>query len=134
MGEFTQKYGGSYTPYKASYNYPKQSVDRQLRSSRKAVLAQAQPKQRQERAKGQVKESKVNGNGNVCREVGKESGVEEEAKCYVCGKTGNVMRCSQCKSAFYCSREHQVSDWARHSKECASLAAKADENEKKNES
>ena len=43
---------------------------------------------------------------------------EDPAACYVCGKTGNVMRCSQCKQAFYCSREHQVEDWARHSKEC----------------
>ena len=42
----------------------------------------------------------------------------QAAACYVCGKTGNVMRCSQCKQAFYCSREHQVQDWARHSKEC----------------
>merc|ERR1712192_183089 len=42
---------------------------------------------------------------------------EEVARCYVCRKT-NVMRCSQCKAAFYCSREHQVRDWARHSKEC----------------
>ena len=30
-------------------------------------------------------------------------------QCRVCGKTGDaVMRCSNCKHAFYCSRDHQV--------------------------
>eukprot|EP00484_Ammonia_sp_Unknown_P022700 CAMPEP_0197027988 /NCGR_PEP_ID=MMETSP1384-20130603/7815_1 /TAXON_ID=29189 /ORGANISM="Ammonia sp." /LENGTH=744 /DNA_ID=CAMNT_0042456923 /DNA_START=89 /DNA_END=2323 /DNA_ORIENTATION=- len=47
-----------------------------------------------------------------------QSAAAAAAACFVCGKTGNVMRCSQCKSAFYCSREHQVNDWSRHSKEC----------------
>eukprot|EP00484_Ammonia_sp_Unknown_P028583 CAMPEP_0197036626 /NCGR_PEP_ID=MMETSP1384-20130603/14079_1 /TAXON_ID=29189 /ORGANISM="Ammonia sp." /LENGTH=822 /DNA_ID=CAMNT_0042466823 /DNA_START=81 /DNA_END=2549 /DNA_ORIENTATION=+ len=38
--------------------------------------------------------------------------------CFVCGRNENVMRCSQCKGTFYCSREHQIMDWPRHCHEC----------------
>merc|ERR1719203_976482 len=51
-------------------------------------------------------------------EKNEKTNVKEEAKCFVCGKTGKVMQCSQCKTARYCSREHQVQDWKRHAKEC----------------
>jgi len=29
-------------------------------------------------------------------------------QCAVCGKIDQIQRCSKCKKAFYCSREHQV--------------------------
>ena len=32
---------------------------------------------------------------------------QDTPKCAVCGKL-DVMRCSNCKHAYYCSREHQV--------------------------
>jgi len=36
---------------------------------------------------------------------------------------GDTLRaCSKCRSAFYCSREHQLQDWKRHKKECAKIA------------
>ena len=38
--------------------------------------------------------------------------------CLVCGKTDMLMRCSACKTAFYCSRSCQVVDWSRHCEEC----------------
>ena len=47
---------------------------------------------------------------------------EDVAKCLVCGKTSDLMRCSRCKAAIYCSQEHQHSDWARHSSECQQWA------------
>lgn len=39
-------------------------------------------------------------------------------KCILCGKSDNIMRCSKCKKAFYCSREHQVQHWPEHAAEC----------------
>ncbi|GAB6021106.1 hypothetical protein CHUAL_003739 [Chamberlinius hualienensis] len=38
--------------------------------------------------------------------------------CEVCGSVLNLQRCSQCKGAVYCSREHQISDWVRHKTRC----------------
>ena len=37
-----------------------------------------------------------------------------ECSCFVCGKKGDILRCSRCKKAFYCSWEHQITDWLRH--------------------
>ena len=38
--------------------------------------------------------------------------------CNVCGKKGKLFRCSKCKEARYCSREHQVEDWKTHKRVC----------------
>jgi len=38
--------------------------------------------------------------------------------CVLCGKQDNIMRCSKCKKAFYCSREHQVEHWPVHAAHC----------------
>jgi hypothetical protein len=38
--------------------------------------------------------------------------------CNVCGAKGELMRCSKCKQAKYCSREHQVEDWKTHKRYC----------------
>ena len=40
--------------------------------------------------------------------------------CNVCGVRGQLMRCSKCKQAKYCSREHQVEDWKTHRTVCGS--------------
>jgi hypothetical protein len=49
-----------------------------------------------------------------------EQGVEHPTKCidalkiscfFNCGKTGAMKRCSQCKCAYYCSRECQAAAW-----------------------
>jgi hypothetical protein len=34
-------------------------------------------------------------------------------KCTICGKQSTLI-CSACKQSYYCSREHQVSDWPNH--------------------
>ena len=39
-------------------------------------------------------------------------------KCAKCGTEENLSKCSQCKSVFYCSREHQKQDWKKHQKVC----------------
>lgn len=38
----------------------------------------------------------------------------------------NLRRCSHCKSAFYCSREHQRSDWRNHRTECKTIRSQID--------
>lgn len=44
---------------------------------------------------------------------------ENDPKCKVCKKPSKD-RCSRCKTARYCSRECQVSDWRTHKKTCGS--------------
>ncbi|XP_015190605.1 PREDICTED: hypoxia-inducible factor prolyl hydroxylase isoform X2 [Polistes dominula] len=38
--------------------------------------------------------------------------------CALCEKTEKLLRCSRCKSAFYCTKEHQKRDWKRHKEFC----------------
>ena len=38
--------------------------------------------------------------------------------CNVCGAKGKLFRCSRCKIARYCSKDHQVSDWQTHKNIC----------------
>lgn len=40
--------------------------------------------------------------------------------CCVCFQTENLLRCSRCKSVYYCSRDHQRKDWKRHKQNCPS--------------
>jgi hypothetical protein len=42
--------------------------------------------------------------------------------CKICGKEGNLLRCSRCKLVKYCTKEHQLSDWPEHKLECARMA------------
>lgn len=45
----------------------------------------------------------------------------DASRCKVCNKTEGVMACSRCKDEFYCSRQHQVSDWKNHKELCSQL-------------
>lgn len=40
--------------------------------------------------------------------------------CNVCDRTENLLRCSRCKSVYYCSKDHQRQDWKKHKPECSS--------------
>ena len=46
-------------------------------------------------------------------------GVHPGMKCMVCGRFERLLRCSRCKAAVYCSREHQRLDWKRHKSHCS---------------
>ena len=43
--------------------------------------------------------------------------------CHVCGSTQSLKRCAKCKTIFYCSREHQISDWKNHKVDCKARAS-----------
>eukprot|EP01083_Nonionella_stella_P151021 482077_1 len=46
-------------------------------------------------------------------------------KCGVCGISGKLLRCSGCNTVWYCSKEHQLSDWKlRHKRQCTRLDKK----------
>ncbi|KAJ8925863.1 hypothetical protein NQ315_009715 [Exocentrus adspersus] len=51
--------------------------------------------------------------------------------CVVCGASENLLRCSRCKSTFYCSKDHQKQDWKKHKIICTKPASKLDSVEKK---
>ena len=62
-------------------------------------------------------------------------------KCESCGVSGKLSRCSGCNAVWYCSKEHQISDWKlRHKQQCKRLdkninmqkAKKKEMNNKKN--
>ncbi|XP_030668548.1 egl nine homolog 1 isoform X1 [Nomascus leucogenys] len=38
--------------------------------------------------------------------------------CELCGKMENLLRCSRCRSSFYCCKEHQRQDWKKHKLVC----------------
>ncbi|XP_012275575.1 egl nine homolog 1 [Orussus abietinus] len=40
------------------------------------------------------------------------------AGCVICGRKENLLRCSRCKSAVYCNKDHQRLDWRRHKEFC----------------
>lgn len=38
--------------------------------------------------------------------------------CELCGSVGRLLRCSRCKTAYYCSKKHQELDWKKHRLQC----------------
>ena len=44
-----------------------------------------------------------------------------ERKCAECGKVPAGTMCGGCRTAFYCKRECQTANWAKHRKECSGL-------------
>jgi hypothetical protein len=40
------------------------------------------------------------------------------AECGLTWQQATLSACGRCKGVWYCSREHQTSDWARHKREC----------------
>ena len=49
-------------------------------------------------------------------------------ECLTCGSTKKLLRCSRCKSAAYCTKEHQKLDWKRHKEFCIPNAVNASVN------
>jgi hypothetical protein len=45
--------------------------------------------------------------------------------CFKCKKADNLMKCSACGVAYYCSRECQCADWKIHKKLCNHITKKA---------
>ena len=45
--------------------------------------------------------------------------------CAACNKTGDLKLCSRCRNVFYCSREHQIQQWAIHKRTCRKVARSA---------
>ena len=46
------------------------------------------------------------------------------AHCGAAGATAALKRCSGCRAAYFCSREHQLASWeAEHRRDCGQLAA-----------
>jgi len=44
--------------------------------------------------------------------------IRSRGSCLICGKTYPIKVCTRCKSVWYCSREHQKTDWKKHKLEC----------------
>ena len=44
-----------------------------------------------------------------------------EKACAVCRLTKNLLRCSRCKSVWYCGTKHQAKDWPFHQTVCSPI-------------
>uniref|UniRef100_A0A4W5RN80 hypoxia-inducible factor-proline dioxygenase n=1 Tax=Hucho hucho TaxID=62062 RepID=A0A4W5RN80_9TELE len=42
----------------------------------------------------------------------------DQQYCELCGKMENLLKCGRCRNSFYCSKEHQKSDWKKHKLFC----------------
>jgi hypothetical protein len=42
----------------------------------------------------------------------------EEEYCAVCKSSTDLKKCANCKQISYCCKDHQVSHWSSHKKEC----------------
>ncbi|GAW81950.1 MYND finger protein [Plasmodium gonderi] len=58
-------------------------------------------------------------------EISKKSETAEQSKdeCYICDncKENAELQCSQCKRAYYCSKECQMKDWFNHREVCSNV-------------
>lgn len=45
----------------------------------------------------------------------------ESPSCLICQTTEKLQKCTKCKMAFYCSREHQLNHWPTHKLHCKKL-------------
>ncbi|CAH1261379.1 EGLN1 [Branchiostoma lanceolatum] len=46
--------------------------------------------------------------------------------CELCGAMENLLRCGGCRTAYYCSKEHQRTHWKKHKRICKSKSKKGD--------
>ncbi|XP_043273652.1 egl nine homolog 1-like [Venturia canescens] len=51
-----------------------------------------------------------------------------QSGCAVCGITNKLLRCSRCKTAKYCTKEHQIIDWKHHKAFCSTKANESETN------
>lgn len=65
-----------------------------------------------------------NGNGNGPTRRQMRNFLKFGPKCFVCKSSANLMRCSNCKAAYYCSRAHQRADWLNHRANCKPYQAR----------
>jgi WD40 repeat protein len=67
-----------------------------------------------------------NNNDNNSPLVANETKIESvntpKKSCAVCGLEGHLLRCSRCKSCWYCTKEHQRDDWPTHKLTCHAQA------------
>ncbi|XP_062938764.1 egl nine homolog 1 [Cynocephalus volans] len=56
---------------------------------------------------------------------GPSASERERQYCELCGKMENLLRCSRCRSSFYCCKEHQRRDWKKHKRVCQGAEAAA---------
>jgi len=68
---------------------------------------------------GVVELVKVSSVEELAQRILKKSGKADQRKCELCDKTENLLRCSRCKGAWYCSTDHQIRDWAYHQTICS---------------
>ena len=50
------------------------------------------------------------------------SNCKEANLCAACNKSSDLKLCSRCRNVFYCSREHQIQQWAIHKRTCRKVA------------
>ena len=55
---------------------------------------------------------------DVEQQTEKSSSSSREKTCAHCGRVGKLDRCAKCKVTFYCSRSHQIADYAIHKAHC----------------
>lgn len=80
-----------------------------------------EPTSPSETATASVQTIAADGSRAVKREH--NSSVErEDHSCAVCGKTVKLLRCSRCRSVYYCSQVHQKMDWINHKGKCLTIA------------
>jgi len=54
--------------------------------------------------------------------AGSQDVVGEIMPCRVCKTIQNTFKCSRCRTAFYCGKEHQKLDWPLHKAGCRAIA------------
>lgn len=63
--------------------------------------------------------SSTDGSSRTLSNVDHFEGLAPEfQRCSLCGKDENLLRCSRCKCAYYCSTWHQKMDWISHKDNC----------------
>lgn len=57
----------------------------------------------------------------ILEQLCRPANLARASMCMVCGASGQISKCSRCKTAFYCSAACQKEHWAHHRKTCGRL-------------